>query len=357
MAQHDMVIDNGPGLAVRTDMNAAILALVENSSGPIEPVVMYPGMFWLNTSYAPNGRLVQRDLANANWIAVQSMSGQTAADLPFVPSGSITSNNVQAAIQELDADIAVIGQGDIGRIVGFPRRTPPIGWLKANGANLSRATYFALFDFLCPIVADVTLTIATPAVAATVAPHGLQVGSAVSFDTAGTLPTGVVAGTTYYIISAGFTANQFRFSATLGGAAINTTGAQSGIHKLRDCPFGCDAINFKLPDMRGIFSRWFDDGAGRDVARVFGQLQADDFKSHTHTADAVAAHAHSITTSQPYTSGTPALGNTGTALGGLESTSGSKLSFNAGGHTPSINAFGGVETRPANQALLACIKY
>lgn len=77
----------------------------------------------------------------------------------------------------------------------------------------------------------VTMTIATPAVV-TFNAHGMAVGQPVIFNTTGALPTGVTAGTTYYIIAAGFGANSFQFSATQGGAAVNTSGVQSGVHTL-----------------------------------------------------------------------------------------------------------------------------
>lgn len=68
MSQHDMILDNAPGLGVRTDMNAAIQALASCSLGPIEPTVKYAGQLWLDTSVPPNGVMRQRDLANALWI-------------------------------------------------------------------------------------------------------------------------------------------------------------------------------------------------------------------------------------------------------------------------------------------------
>jgi|GEM_PF-669018 len=77
--------------------------------------------------------------------------------------------------------------------------------------------------------APVTISNASPAVV-TWAAHGLTVGSEVVFSTTGALPTGLTAGTTYYIISAGFTTGAFQVSATLGGAAINTSSAGSGVH-------------------------------------------------------------------------------------------------------------------------------
>ena len=77
--------------------------------------------------------------------------------------------------------------------------------------------------------ATVTISIANPAVVSWTA-HGLYVDSPVVFTTDGALPTGITAGTKYYIISAGFGADSFRISATPQGAAIETTGSQSGVH-------------------------------------------------------------------------------------------------------------------------------
>lgn len=75
------------------------------------------------------------------------------------------------------------------------------------------------------------VTIASPGVF-TKTEHGLQAGDTVTFSTTGSLPTGLTAGTTYFVISTGLTANAFRVSATLNGSAINTSGTQSGIHSL-----------------------------------------------------------------------------------------------------------------------------
>ena len=80
-------------------------------------------------------------------------------------------------------------------------------------------------------VSGVTVTIATPGVF-TLTSHGFVAGSKVIFSTTGALPTGIVAGTVYYVITAGLTANNFEVSATLGGSAINTTGTQSGVHSV-----------------------------------------------------------------------------------------------------------------------------
>jgi hypothetical protein len=76
-----------------------------------------------------------------------------------------------------------------------------------------------------------TVTIASPGVFSQTA-HGLVAGDQVVFSTTGALPTGLTAGTTYYVIAAGLTADAFEVSATEGGSAINTSGSQSGTHTM-----------------------------------------------------------------------------------------------------------------------------
>lgn len=76
-----------------------------------------------------------------------------------------------------------------------------------------------------------TVTIASPGVF-TKTEHGLEAGNTVVFGTTGSLPTGLVAGTTYFVISTGLTASTFRVSTTLNGTAVNTSGTQSGVHSL-----------------------------------------------------------------------------------------------------------------------------
>ena len=67
-----------------------------------------------------------------------------------------------------------------------------------------------------------TVTIASPGVVTA----ALRDGTAVTLNTTGALPTGLSVGTVYYVVnSTGTTCN---LSATFGGAAITTTGTQSG---------------------------------------------------------------------------------------------------------------------------------
>ena len=82
--------------------------------------------------------------------------------------------------------------------------------------------------FSTTMAATVTMTIASPCIVTL--PNTCSVGDRVIFTTTAALPTGIVAGTPYYVISAGFSAASFEISATPGGSAINTSGTQSGTH-------------------------------------------------------------------------------------------------------------------------------
>jgi hypothetical protein len=99
--------------------------------------------------------------------------------------------------------------------------------------------------------ATVTMTIASPGVVSFTG-HGLQPGSGIVFSTTGALPTGVTAGTRYYVISAGLSDDTFRFAATQGGSAINTSGSQSGVHTLVSAP----ALPTSYTQYRLITSRY-----------------------------------------------------------------------------------------------------
>jgi hypothetical protein len=79
-------------------------------------------------------------------------------------------------------------------------------------------------------VATFTVTIAVPGVITKTA-HGFAANDPFVPTTTGALPTGMTAGTKYFVKEV-LTADTFTFSATAGGAAITTTGSQSGTHSL-----------------------------------------------------------------------------------------------------------------------------
>lgn len=84
-----------------------------------------------------------------------------------------------------------------------------------------------IYQSLSGSTATFTVTIASPAVF-TANAHGLLAGTPISFSTTGALPTGIVAGTVYYVLAP--STNTFNISTTVGGSAVNTSGTQSGVH-------------------------------------------------------------------------------------------------------------------------------
>jgi hypothetical protein len=72
-----------------------------------------------------------------------------------------------------------------------------------------------------------TVTIASPGVF-TLDSHGFLTNDRVILSTTGALPTGLSAGTWYYVIV--IDENTFELAATRSGTAIATSGTQSGIH-------------------------------------------------------------------------------------------------------------------------------
>ena len=80
-----------------------------------------------------------------------------------------------------------------------------------------------------------TVSSASPAVFTSTA-HELYTDDEIILNTTGTLYTGLTASdssttTKYYVIANGITADTFQVSASKGGAAVNTSGSQSGTHK------------------------------------------------------------------------------------------------------------------------------
>lgn len=73
----------------------------------------------------------------------------------------------------------------------------------------------------------ITMTVASPAVVTLATANSYSVGDPIVFTTTGALPTGVTPSATYYVLTVP-TSMTLTFSATVGGAAINTTGSQSG---------------------------------------------------------------------------------------------------------------------------------
>lgn len=74
-----------------------------------------------------------------------------------------------------------------------------------------------------------TISIGSPAVITQ--PNNYVAGQPIRFETTGTLPVGIIESLDdiYYVLATGLSSTSFQISTTPGGAAVNTSGTQSGV--------------------------------------------------------------------------------------------------------------------------------
>lgn len=213
--------------------------------GRVQPI--YRGAYNPATAYRPLDFVVQ---GGVTYYCIAPTTGNAPPNASFWQ----TLVEISLATLGVTATAAQINQGLVpaGTAIFHAASTAPTGYLKANGALVSRSTYAALFS------------------------------------------------------------------------AIGTTfGAGDG------------STTFALPDLRGEFTRGWDDGRGIDSGRAFGSFQLGAVQNHVHNVS--------------WTNGLYAAGGV-TAVADIPG--GSDLGETS---TPTTGAAG--ETRPRNIALLACIKF
>lgn len=180
-------------------------------------------------SSIPNEDVDATDFASVSWTQVKGWSS----------AGDITDNQAEVteSVIDLGRDLSTKGTFNAPRQA---HRFIPIvddaGQLAMRAASLTNYNYpmKVEWDDTPPVkTATVTMTIANPGVISW-ASHTLTNGDPVSFSTTGALPTGITAGTTYYVVNAG--SGTFQIAATVGGTAIETTGTQSGVHTATTVP-------------------------------------------------------------------------------------------------------------------------
>ncbi|HEY6020546.1 MAG TPA: tail fiber protein [Candidatus Paceibacterota bacterium] len=235
-----------------------------------------------------------------SWVTPSGGAVSVFNDLTDVTITSVADKNIvqydSGTSQWVNRDSTALGIP--GEIKLWPAKVAPSTWQICDGTSLTRTTYPNTFAAVVPALGAATMTIASPCVV-TLTSHGLIAGDKIMFTTTGALPTGVSANTLYFVLSTSITANTFRFSTTDGGAAVNSSGTQSGVHTLYHAPYGfASSTTFNVPDLRGRVP------VGRDTTQVefdvlsdaggakTHTLQSTEMPSHTHTQN---AHNHTIT--------------------------------------------------------------
>jgi microcystin-dependent protein len=253
---------------------------------------MYAGMWWLDTSVTPNGSLKMRNLSNTAWT---------------FPS--------------------IYGDDRVGEIAYYARPTPPVGWLKANGALVSRNTYQALFLAIGTQfgVGDGVNTFGLPDLRGQFVRgwdegRGLDPSRAFGSNQASALlDHSHTAATT---VNAGGSHDHGGSAASAGSHAHTGATDAQGSHQH-------NASGYSFVVVVGGSGGQGTNGAGYSSV---GATNVAGNHAHNLTINAAGAHTHTITTDVE-----PAHAHT------------ASTTVNPGG--------GGTETRPTNVSLLPCIRY
>ena len=115
MATHDYEIANQTAADARADINNALQAIATNNSGASAPSTTFANQWWYDTSA---DILYIRNEANTAWIKVGDLNQSGGTFSAQIPAGMVQAYAGSAA---------------------------PTGWLKCNGAAVSRTTYATLF--------------------------------------------------------------------------------------------------------------------------------------------------------------------------------------------------------------------
>lgn len=273
------------------------------------------------------------------------------------------------AIAQIQADASAAAV-PAGTVADFAGSSAPAGWLKANGAAVSRTAYAALFAAIGTTygAGNGSTTFNLPDFRGEFRRglddgRGIDTGRALGSSQADTLKSHTHYASTSSDGSHGHTgstdsagAHGHTGSAVSGGAHSHTgstgsagshshTGStgSAGSHAHTVSAWGVGGTTDIVSDVHNTN----DATAGTQTTSYAGDhshwLSIDAAGAHTHsvTVDSGGAHSHSLSIDS----------------GGAHSHS---LSINAAGahtHAVTVNSTGDAETRPRNVAVLACIKY
>jgi microcystin-dependent protein len=258
--------------------------------------------------------------ANQGQLQATSPTGQLAA---FTPSVSIQTqfpiyspSGTQSTWGTIESIVPNTG------VVCKSASTPPSG-VSANTVyelTGSSSSVLSWDGYGNPIAVAATTFLGTVVPSGAVLPFAYNV-------TSGTVPSGwLLCDGSVYTVAA---------YPTLGGLLANTYGGSTG--------------TFGVPDLRGYFVRGSGTNGDGTASGTFGAKQASAFTSHTHTLTD-PGHTHTTACTQ-----------IGAVTGSVNATNmlsgGAQTSTTASSTTGiTIANTGGTETRPANIAMVYCIK-
>lgn len=185
----------------------------------------------------PDDDLTKADFDGIVWTEIKGWSQMGAfGDTAALITSSLINNG---------RDVKQKGTRNAGQMQNvFAVKPEDEGQLALIAAETSPANFpFRLVLNDTPVVAETfaaTISQASPGVLTKVA-HGLEVGDAVVLSTSGSLPTGLTAGTQYFVKTTP-DADTFTLATTPGGTAINTTSAGSGTHTVALVPAASERL-------------------------------------------------------------------------------------------------------------------
>lgn len=185
-------------------------------SGPVRGVWLYDDEIYAFRDNAGRTAVVMHKATASGWSAI-TLGYQASVSLwhTIPPDGTAITGHSSGAtttVRRAFARTGVLGSTAVGTLFC----DAPTGTFTAS--ELMRASTGS----------TASTPIASPGVVTQTA-HGHAAGQGVIF-TGGTLPTGLVAGTVYYVLATGLGTNTYQVAATPGGTAINFTGTDTPTH-------------------------------------------------------------------------------------------------------------------------------
>lgn len=291
-----------------------------------------------------------------------------AKNLSDVPDKALGRQNLDVYSKaEVDAKVPA------GAVLYFARNTAPAGWLKCNGAAISRSAYSALFAAIGTTfgAGDGVTTFNLPdlrgefirawddgrgldngrvfgSVQGSMIQEHTHTGSSAAAGTHNHTGTAQSAGAHAHSASTN-SAGGHTHPTSIGAAGGHSHTGTTSTNGEHVHPMGIDSTVGKL----NLWTLANTPNADEEWSTASNVVQPAGNHNHTFTTSTVGNHTHTV-------SMTAAGAHTHTVSVESAGAHTHTLSIDNGGshtHAITINSTGGAETRPRNVALLACIKF